>query len=457
MIPMSMEKNETSSIGPSNKYNAEYIIEVLFDRFSKGLRIIGPIFAFALTTFVFVVTHAFFNIILPYWNLKYGILIGIILTILAFFLLFSVLFNYFLAVLVKPGSLEDIRSSKFYRKNDPLSVSYSVVNWNSVLLNKSNQKGENNLNKSENEMKLRLKVNNSSDGINKEDHLITYSNLQGKEKQEKINEENSQCEQSSLEIDDESFSKHLESKLETISELEDKNDESKSDQIITNYSQEKEINEYYGINSINNPTVTPARLSDCKYCKQPKVIRSHHCTICGYCVMKMDHHCPWINNCVGQNNHRYFMLFLTHTFFGCIFVCLTSIPILFNSRITKTMEFNFVAILSFVGFILLIFFNSWNWFLVLKGNTTIEYWSLKAGFGNAAIKDFSMPNWRDNIFMVFGTHSLFNAIFIPSVKKLPYSGLEWTKLAVPSFDFGIIGCEDGKDLRISKIDNEINI
>ena len=51
----------------------------------------------------------------------------------------------------------------------------------------------------------------------------------------------------------------------------------------------------------------------CKYCKELKPLRTHHCSLCGTCVMKMDHHCPWINNCVGQNNHRYFLLFLFHS------------------------------------------------------------------------------------------------------------------------------------------------
>ena len=48
----------------------------------------------------------------------------------------------------------------------------------------------------------------------------------------------------------------------------------------------------------------------CKTCKTPKLARSKHCSICGYCVPKFDHHCPWINNCVGERNHKHFMAFL---------------------------------------------------------------------------------------------------------------------------------------------------
>jgi hypothetical protein len=80
------------------------------------------------------------------------------------------------------------------------------------------------------------------------------------------------------------------------------------------------------------------------------------------------------------------------------------------------------------------FFNTWNWFLVFRGNTTIEFWTLKSGFRTESrIKDFGLPDWRDNIFLVFGTRSILQAIFCASKKKLPISGLEWTRLALPEF------------------------
>lgn len=38
--------------------------------------------------------------------------------------------------------------------------------------------------------------------------------------------------------------------------------------------------------------------------------RSKHCSMCKACVGRSDHHCAWINQCVGENNQRYFFLFL---------------------------------------------------------------------------------------------------------------------------------------------------
>ncbi len=51
----------------------------------------------------------------------------------------------------------------------------------------------------------------------------------------------------------------------------------------------------------------------CKKCLAHKPPRTHHCSICNRCVLKMDHHCPWVNNCVGHFNYKYFVLFLTFT------------------------------------------------------------------------------------------------------------------------------------------------
>ncbi len=176
---------------------------------------------------------------------------------------------------------------------------------------------------------------------------------------------------------------------------------------------------------------TDSKLKYCHYCKETKPLRSHHCQICGYCVFKMDHHCPWINNCVGQNNHRYFVLFLTHTFIGCIYMSLLNSPIFFFNRTSNLpATFNFVSILCLTGCVLLLFFCSWNWFLVFNGNTTIEFWSDKAGFKSdrSILTNFSFYSVKENIYMIFGTKNLIEAVFIPSIKKLPYSGLEWSRL-----------------------------
>ncbi|XP_033005763.1 palmitoyltransferase ZDHHC16 isoform X1 [Lacerta agilis] len=64
-----------------------------------------------------------------------------------------------------------------------------------------------------------------------------------------------------------------------------------------------------------------AAVSICRKCIAPKPARTHHCSICNRCVLKMDHHCrtAWLNNCVGHFNHRYFFSFMLFMTMGCIY------------------------------------------------------------------------------------------------------------------------------------------
>ena len=59
----------------------------------------------------------------------------------------------------------------------------------------------------------------------------------------------------------------------------------------------------------------------CRKCNgRAKPPRTHHCSICSRCVLKMDHHCPWFNNCIGFYNHRYFFLFCVFLTVDCVYL-----------------------------------------------------------------------------------------------------------------------------------------
>ncbi|CAJ0579263.1 unnamed protein product, partial [Mesorhabditis spiculigera] len=49
----------------------------------------------------------------------------------------------------------------------------------------------------------------------------------------------------------------------------------------------------------------------CTKCKHHKPPRTHHCKVCGICVMRMDHHCPILQSCVHHHNYKFYLLYLT--------------------------------------------------------------------------------------------------------------------------------------------------
>lgn len=55
------------------------------------------------------------------------------------------------------------------------------------------------------------------------------------------------------------------------------------------------------------------KLRYCQVCELEQPIRSRHCSECHRCIKKFDHHCPWFECCIGENNHKFFVLFLAST------------------------------------------------------------------------------------------------------------------------------------------------
>ena len=325
--------NNTSKKKKEKKFDIDYI----FVYVSKFLKFLGPLFCITIFTFLIYTYISVIKNIFPYWyknfisyenhKMFYNIYKYII-----FFELLSTLFNHVLAIVIKPGSIQDLRNSKYYKEH---SAYYS-------------------------------------DNFKITPFFIRNNNLNHQEMIWKI----------------------------------------------------------------------------CKYCKEIKPLRTHHCSLCDICVIKMDHHCPWINNCVGQNNQRYFLLFLFHSFCYTFLVTILTLPILlFHKKysqndteviITKNKvnmrEIKYISILGIVSLIVEVFFCGWNWFLAFNGQTTLEFWASKTDYKfNEGIVNFSFGNWKKNLFYIFGTENIFKILFFPHVKKLPFSGLEFSKYVDKNF------------------------
>ena len=98
-------------------------------------------------------------------------------------------------------------------------------------------------------------------------------------------------------------------------------------------------------------------------------------------------------------------------------------------------DVRYISVLGICSTVIEIFFAGWNWFLAFNGNTTLEFWADKTDFAlDAGVRNFSFGNWRKNLFYIFGTENLLKILFVPSIKKLPFSGLELSKFIDNSFD-----------------------
>ncbi|GLH07087.1 Palmitoyltransferase Hip14 [Gryllus bimaculatus] len=77
-------------------------------------------------------------------------------------------------------------------------------------------------------------------------------------------------------------------------------------------------------------SLIPEAASICKKCIAPKPPRTHHCSVCNRCILKMDHHCPWLNNCVGHSNHRYFFLYMVYVVAGVLFLMVFGVQLAYE-------------------------------------------------------------------------------------------------------------------------------
>ena len=319
----------------------EGFIEFVFDKFTKWVTIIGPLFVNAFLCFFYLVYHSFINNLIPYWSSSfsnfyshkiYYYLFHIIICPLYTILFFHVVLYYILSAIIKPGSVEDLKkSNKFKNKLNPYFCYNKLPNLN---------------------------------------YILRIGNLNYKNKN---------------------------------------------------------------------------KFAYCQHCKEIKPLRTHHCSVCRKCHLRMDHHCPWVNNCIGLSNFRYFALFLFYLFLLCVLNTALSIyPFFSLKRFDNNNELSFVTVICMCGIGISTFFNLWYWSLIINNKTSIEFWSGRIASKNWVIKSYSMKTIKENLYVTFGCKSIFKILFIPNFKSLDISGLEWSKIVDPSFE--IKGIKDNIDL-----------
>ncbi|KAJ7069427.1 DHHC palmitoyltransferase-domain-containing protein [Mycena amicta] len=118
----------------------------------------------------------------------------------------------------------------------------------------------------------------------------------------------------------------------------------------------------------------------CRKCWGPKPDRTHHCSICGRCVLKMDHHCPWLGGkCIGHRTYPAFLHFLLCITLVSLYIAVVCGFVLWHAfsdpiRMNELMPLHgiFLTFYALVFSLVMGSFYCYHLYLVYINQTTIE-------------------------------------------------------------------------------------
>ena len=181
----------------------------------------------------------------------------------------------------------------------------------------------------------------------------------------------------------------------------------------------------------------------CRVCDAPKPPRTHHCSVCKKCRLRMDHHCPWINQCVAYNNYGHFLRLLMYLVVGCAFVATVGMrPFLASMEVNASVPYvqgdllvrllsrrtrlQMTVVMALALGSALLALLLWNWWLAVTATTGIEVYAARSARKKLQLRGRIWVNqydlgWRRNLEEVFGTPSWWRWM-LPTLSFPPGDG-----------------------------------
>ncbi|CAD6185135.1 unnamed protein product [Caenorhabditis auriculariae] len=174
------------------------------------------------------------------------------------------------------------------------------------------------------------------------------------------------------------------------------------------------------------PVANPGAEGDsfCEKCNYWKSTKTHHCAVCGKCILGMDHHCIWINQCVGSHNHRHFFLFIASLTLATLIILMAGFNSFYDHVFNYSTDYTFCSanlhmaplqpficeydgfarnavifcyLLSAVLFLMVGGLTLWNVYLISIGCTYIDYLQKNGTKRPSGYRKYTSKaaNWRN--------------------------------------------------------------
>ena len=184
----------------------------------------------------------------------------------------------------------------------------------------------------------------------------------------------------------------------------------------------------------------------CFICQLHRPPRTHHCVLCGTCVLKRDHHCFFTGSCVGLHNQRHFIVFTFWSFaatayslfYAAVYTCNhfmlrnSAIDLFLPATVTRW----FIGCTTGFDTLMVCLLYSLVWFCF----TSLGFFIEQARLVTSGVTSFEIDNRikivntnsiNDNIRGVFGKKWLLNFIFpAHTLYKERDDGVHWNNIKI---------------------------